>query len=282
MKIVKFLGGLGNQMFQYAFYLSLSNKQSNVKADVSDFETYELHNGLELEKVFNIKLNKASLFSIKIFNPFYRTWIFRKLRRILNLKKAYFTEKTPFFFDSEALNSSKSKMYWGYWQHLGYFEQISEQIKQDFSFKSPLKNENLAISNLITTTESVSIHVRRGDYVGHSLLGGICDSNFYENAIQIIKHQVSAPTFFVFSNDINWCKENIKVKNVHYISWNQNENSYIDMQLMSMCKHNIIANSSFSWWGAWLNPNKHKIVVSPKRWTNDSKDTLALDEWIKC
>jgi len=282
MKIVKFLGGLGNQMFQYAFYLSLSNKHNKVKADISGFENYELHNGLELENIFNIKLDKASTFSIKIFDPTYSTWIYRKLRRILNLKKAYLKEQNPFLFDNGVLNDSKNRMYWGYWQNVGYFEHINDKIRHSFIFKNPLENENLNISKLIIESESVSIHIRRGDYIGHDLLGGICDLNYYKEAISLIKSHVLNPTFFIFSNDIEWCKENLKIIEAYYISWNRNKESYIDMQLMSICKHNIIANSSFSWWGAWLNPNKSKIVIAPKKWINDSDDTLALNEWIKC
>lgn len=282
MKIVKFLGGLGNQMFQYAFYLSLAKRYSNIKADVSGFDDYLLHNGLELENIFNIKLDKANPLIVKIFNPKYSAWKYRKLRRILNLKKAFYNEKKFFIFDEEALINSKSRMYWGYWQNENYFKHITEEVRSSFIFKYPLESENLKISKLILNSESVSIHVRRGDYVGHSLLGGICDLNYYNEAISIIQKRTINPLFFIFSNDIDWCKTNLNLKNAHYISWNENEKSYIDMQLMSICKHNIIANSSFSWWGAWLNDNQDKIVISPKKWINSSSDSPAIEEWIKC
>ena len=282
MKVVKILGGLGNQMFQYAFYLSLANKFNNVKVDVSDFQDYELHNGLELESVFNIKLNKASGFIIQLLNPSYRTWFYRKLRRILNLKNTLVVEQHFFSFDKDILNDPKSRIYWGYWQSSQYFEHIADQIRECFKFKKLLTGKNKSTMDMITALESVSIHIRRGDYIGHDLLGGICDLDYYKEAISTIKARVSNPTFFIFSNDIEWCEENLNIEDAHYISWNKNNDSYIDMQLMSRCKHNIIANSSFSWWGAWLNANENKIVVSPKKWTNNSDHTLALKEWIKC
>ncbi|TCD12754.1 alpha-1,2-fucosyltransferase [Pedobacter frigidisoli] len=284
MKIVKILGGLGNQMFQYAFYLSMSNKFKNVKVDVNSFENYGLHNGFELEKIFDLKVNKASMLLVKIFDPSYNKWKYRKLRRIFGAKNAMLDEQNEFVFDQEILNNSKNFMYRGYWQNENYFIGISDKIKTAFTFKKPLKDENLSISEVIKNTNSVSLHVRRGDYVGHSLLGGICDLDYYKKAVNLVEETTANPTFFVFSNDIEWCKSHLKINNAHYISWNKNEESYIDMQLMSICKHNIIANSSFSWWGAWLNKNPNKIVIAPKSWTNDSNyddREVCPKNWIK-
>jgi hypothetical protein len=284
MKIVKILGGLGNQMFQYAFYLSMANRFKHVKADINHFESYDLHNGFEIEKVFGVKVNKASSFLVKIFDKENSEWKYRKLRRIIGAKNAVLDEKKEFVFDKDILNNSKNLMYRGYWQNEKYFIEISDKIRSAFTFQKPLTAENLKISNLIQNTESVSLHIRRGDYVGHSLLGGICDLNYYKNAISLINGKVAKPTFFVFSNDIGWCKQNLKIEAANYISWNQGSDSYRDMQLMSLCKHNVIANSSFSWWGAWLNNNQSKIVIAPKSWTNDPNydDTdVCPHHWIK-
>ncbi|WP_343530707.1 alpha-1,2-fucosyltransferase [Pedobacter sp.] len=282
MKVVKILGGLGNQMFQYAFYLALANKYNNVKIDISDFRNYELHNGLELENVFDIKLQKASRFITELLDPSYRAWGYRKLRRILNLKNTLVVEQNFFSFDKHILNDPKSRIYWGYWQNTQYFEHVANKIRKCFMFKKPLTGKNQQIAEIISSCESVSIHIRRGDYIGHDLLGGICDLDYYKQAISVIENRVITPNFFIFSNDIEWCEENLNIKDAHYISWNKNNDSYIDMQLMSLCKHNIIANSSFSWWGGWLNSNENKIIISPKKWTNNSVNTLALEEWIKC
>jgi hypothetical protein len=284
MKIVKILGGLGNQMFQYAFYLSLANRFKQVKADISRFESYSLHNGFELEKVFDIEVKKASSFFIKIFDQTNNTWKYRKLRRITGAKNAICDEKKEFVFEKDLFNNAKNLMYNGYWQNEKYFIEISDKIRSAFTFRKPLGAQNLKISNLIQNTESVSLHVRRGDYVGHILLGDICDLSYYENAISLINSKVTKPIFFVFSNDIEWCKQNLKIEPSNYISWNQGSDSYIDMQLMSLCKHNIIANSSFSWWAAWLNNNQNKIVIAPKSWTNDPNyddSDICPESWIK-
>jgi len=284
MKIVKFLGGLGNQMFQYAFYLSLKNNFKHVKADIIGFENYELHNGMELEEVFNIQLDRASEFYIKLYDPNYRKWIFRKLRRVLGLKDAYFEELKPFVFDESIYLDTNDRLYWGYWQNEKYFLNIEDKIRSSFKFQKPLTGQNEAIVKLIAASESISIHVRRGDYVGHSLLGGICERDYYENAIALIKESVLNPVFFVFSNDIAWCKDNLNVGNAKYIAWNQAKESYKDMQLMSLCKHNIIANSSFSWWAAWLNINKGKRVIAPAKWVNEpgyDDSDVCPKNWIK-
>jgi hypothetical protein len=284
MKIVKFLGGLGNQMFQYAFYKALSAKYPNVKAHILGFDNYELHNGFELEKVFNIEVNKAKPFIIKLFDPSFNKWLHRKLRRILFLKKAPFIEKREFCFNNEALEQKGNQLYWGYWQTEKYFESISEELKKDFEFINKLDDRNLAVMHMILNCNSVSIHIRRGDYINHTLLGGICDLNYYKRAIQLIEEKISEPVFFIFSNDIHWCKRELNLPNAIFVSWNTDKLSYIDMHLMSNCKHNIIANSSFSWWAAWLNKNNEKTVIAPKKWTNDPKHTdieILPKQWIK-
>lgn len=284
MKIVRVLGGLGNQMFQYAFYLALNKRFKNVKLDVSAFENYGLHNGLELENVFNLTLNKASEFCIKLYDPACRTWGYRKLRRILQLKGAYYEEKEEFSFDQDIFSDPSSYLFWGYWQNENYFKDIECEIKKVFSFNHVLDKQNQDLLKKIAQIESVSIHIRRGDYIGHDLLGGICTPVYYQNAINLIKQKVSNPVFFIFSNEIDWCKDNLDIADATYIYGNTGHESYKDMLLMSACKHNIIANSSFSWWGAWLNANAKKIIIAPKKWTNNSKQTdygICPNNWIK-
>ncbi|WP_165784704.1 alpha-1,2-fucosyltransferase [Solitalea longa] len=285
---MKFLGGLGNQMFQYAFYKSLSECYSNVKADLSDFHSYDLHYGFELDKVFYIQLKKASNFESKLLDKHgsNNNWYYRKLRRISGLKKAYYHEKTEFNFDPQIYSEGDKSVryFWGYWQCEKYFETIKDSLVSDFTFTKPLDDENKAILQEIESCNSVSIHIRRGDYVNHPLLGNITTLEYYQTAISIIKTTIENPVFFVFSNDIEWCKETLKEDGFKFINNNTNAQSYVDMQLMSRCKHNIIANSSFSWWAAWLNQNPNKIIISPKKWTNNPEYTyhgLILDSWIK-
>jgi hypothetical protein len=283
MKIVRFLGGLGNQMFQYAFYKALEKKGFSVYADLSFFKNYTLHNGYELNRIFDIRVNNAPRLYIELLRPNQQKWIYKKFKRILLLKKSYREEIIDFNFDSSFLNRIGSHYYWGYWQNEKYFKEIKEDLHKDFEFKTPLKDKNLEISKLINFTQSVSIHVRRGDYVNHPVHGNICDKDYYISAIKLINQKISDLVYFIFSDDIKWCHENLNIKNAYYIDWNIGSQSYIDMQLMSLCKNQIIANSTFSWWAAWLNKNKSKIVISPKIWLNNNLDAsdITLQEWYK-
>jgi len=237
MKIVKFLGGLGNQMFQYAFYKALLNKYKTVKADISGFKTYTLHNGLELNKIFGISLLEATSFDINLYNPYNRKWHIRKLRRVLGLKNAYYEEKTPFCFDKTIFEDKTSKLYWGYWQNQDYFISIEDQIRKDFKFILPLDSKNAQLLKEIQASASISIHIRRGDYLKEELLGGLCTLDYYRKAIELICNRVIDPIFFVFSDDMEWCIENLNITHkTIFVKGNVGANSYVDMQLMSNCK----------------------------------------------
>lgn len=283
MKVVKFIGGLGNQMFQYAFYLSLKKKFSNVKADLIFFEDYELHYGFELERVFGIRLNLVNPWLAKIVNRKKNGWGIRKLRSILRLKKSFLQDRNEFHFTPEVYAPTSLTYYDGYWQNEDYFCDIADTIRQHFNFKQPLQGKNEEIAKTINTCNSVGVHVRRGDYVNHPVHGNICDKNYYTKAVELIEKNIPNPTYFIFSNDINWCMEHLGIRNAHYINWNTDYNSYIDMQLMSLCKNQIIANSSFSWWAAWLNKNEDKIVVAPSKWLKDNPkaSNIILSQWHK-
>ena len=158
----------------------------------------------------------------------------------------------------------------GYWQSEKYFVERSETIRSDFTFRIPLDVCNRELVATLDRANTVSLHIRRGDYANNSktkATHGLCSLDYYQAAVNYVAERVESPRFFVFSDDIAWAKENLKIKfPCQYIGHNQGTNSYIDMQLMSLCKHHIIANSSFSWWGAWLNPNVSKIVIAPSRW----------------
>lgn len=266
MKIVRILGGLGNQMFQYAFYKALQNQNKRVLADVSLFNDYKAHNGFELEDIFDLKVNKASQFTIDLYYTPNRKWYLRKLRRLLNLKNTYQEEANEFAFDKTYLSDLKPYLYFGYWQNEGYFKNID--LSKDFVFKNPLSAKNQQILEQIKECTSISIHVRRGDYLNHPQLGNLCNLDYYSAAIKLMQSKFEQATFFIFSNDIVWCKEHLQIENAIYIDWNNGRDSYIDMQLMSHCYHHIIANSSFSWWAAWLNTNPDKIVIAPRKWVN--------------
>jgi hypothetical protein len=283
LKIVRFLGGLGNQMFQYAFYRALAQTFRDVKADVTGYKNYPLHNGLELENIFDISLNKAAPFYVKLYDTANRDWYLRKMRRMLGLKQAYKEEQKPFQFDAKIFSYAGPALYWGYWQNEDYFTSIEQQIRKAFRFKKPLDQRNTVLLTSIQKSSSVSIHIRRGDYLKDPILGGLCTIDYYQAAIALIGSKVNNPDFFIFSDDMDWCRTNITTTYpTTFISGNEGANSYIDMQLMSNCKHNIIANSSFSWWAAWLNNNPGKMVIGPKKWINsDEPNQLLPAAWIK-
>lgn len=277
MKIVKFLGGLGNQMFQYAFYLALIKRGYNVKADLVDFEHYDLHNGFELEDIFNLKLQKATDFERNLYLPNNRKWIWRKLRRLVGTRNVYWEENPKFQFNPQTLEDKRPRYYWGYWQHKGYLDLVEEELRQHLKFPPFDDQKNQIQESLIVNhPNAVAVHVRHGDYIGHPNFGGICTEDYYLQSIAYMMEKIDNPLFIFFSNDIEWCRQHFGDINAHFVGWNTGRDSFKDMQLMSLCKHFIIANSSFSWWGSWLSIHPSKIVVSPKKWGNKLENTMGL------
>lgn len=268
MKIVKFLGGLGNQMFQYAFYQGLRQTFGNVKADITGFENYGLHQGFELQEVFGIKLRPASKFEIQLYTPENRAWVWRKLRRLYRAKDAYHEENPLFGYDQSIYHDKRNRYYWGYWQNIQYVTRVADTLRTDFSFPVFTDERDQHLAGLVASNMSVAVHVRRGDYLTDPYLGGICTDDYYRRAIDYIKQRITAPLFVFFSNDIHWCRENFQCLDAVFVDWNTGKNSFRDMQLMSLCQHYIIANSSFSWWGAWLNQSPSKMAISPASWIN--------------
>ena len=262
-------GGLGNQMFQYAFYLSMKSKGASCVLDTSLFDVVTMHQGFELERVFGITDPTAS-----------RSWIHRNTVRILykyKPKSLVFADK-PFVYCQDALES-KRKYYTGCWIHPLYFMSIEEEVRGAFSFVG-ISEKNKEFADELSNIESVSLHIRRGDYL-NSPIYDVCKEDYHKNAIARILEGVDNPQFIVFSDDVQWCNDYMRRFNVNYrmVDWNNGKDSYQDMYLMSKCKHNIIANSTFSWWGAWLNANPDKIVVSPSKWTTESEMNYSIKNW---
>lgn len=292
MKIVKIDGGLGNQMFQYAFACKLRHlyPSETILIDPHNF-VGQSDRHYELKYIFDVDIPVANYMQISRFTfPFsYNTkWggrIHAHLGKHFN-RNIYYEKRPDFFnFSSEPLSISGSCYYVGVWFNEGYFEGIKDEIKIVFTFKRPLSISSQETRKLIENSNSVSIHVRRGDYLLFDAYKGICDKEYYSSAIDYIKKRISNPHFFVFSNDIEWCKENLAdlMDSYNFVTNKDPQNNYVDMQLMSCCKHNIIAHSSFSWWSAWLNANPDKIVIAPLRWVNspDIKDSRPqLKDWV--
>lgn len=267
-------------MFQYALYKKLKNIGGKTYGDLSYFNK---NNCYKLERIFNIEINtNYNLVLKKIFendNLFFK--IFRKVLKSILVKNVI--QQNDVEFKENILNYN---YFDGYWQSEIFFQDIKEEISLEFKFPPITKDKNLYIKNEIEKVESISIHVRRGDYIGSEILDGLAPLEYYERALRYIKLKIENPVFFIFSDDIEWCKENLKIDfPTYYIDWNNGEESFRDMQLMSLCKHNIIPNSSFSWWGAWLNNNPSKIVIAPEIWFRKEsgykyKD-IVPETWIK-
>lgn len=281
MRIVQIIGGLGNQMFQYAFYKALRYySKEEVKIDISEFKGYKLHNGFELENLFfiekNILASEEEIKKLKDTRP-----LFKVRKKLKILKKSHYIENHFFKFRNEIFLLN-NKYFQGYWQNENYFKMIENIIRKDFRFKKELNKKSLKILKRIKEENSISIHIRRGDYLKYPQYQGVCTLEYYNKAINYIKNKIENPKFYIFSNDLEWCKEQFS-ENYIFINFNKGEDSWMDMYLMSECKHNIIANSSFSWWGAWLNQNIKKIVITPNEWTKnseDSKEIISL-KWTK-
>lgn len=278
MRLIKMTGGLGNQMFIYAFYMDMKRRFPKTYIDLSDMVHYNAHNGYELNKVFNIVsdefcinqgLKKAMEFC------FFKTIIERKQNlQTLEVYRRSFCWPLIYFK--------------GFYQSERYFSDIIPDIRKTFQFdvqKANLQTRSLA--NTITDdSHAVAIHVRRGDYLYPKFLksvGGVCSLEYYTRAIHRMQDIDAKAHFYVFSDDTEWCKMHLPVNNhTVYVDWNKGKDSWQDMMLMSMCKNNIICNSTFSWWGAWLNSNKNKIVLTPDRWSlvNDTP-YINCTNWIE-
>lgn len=276
INVVSIAGGLGNQMFQYAFHLALKNKEPKIK-NYFFIAKYNTHNGYELKNVFGI----GNSLLLNLFSGV--------VKKILNIRGHKIQDTDIGTYDHAKMNQKVSTYYSGFWQSEKYFYECSTDIRKKFSFKKDkISIRNIELVNSIKMKKNtISVHIRRGDYLSepgaNKLLGGLCNLEYYENAIKYMNNKIENPLFLVFSDDITWSKKNLSfIKNVIYVDWNIKNNSWQDMYLMSMCKHNIIANSSFSWWGAWLNNNSEKIIIAPKKWFNtlDAND-ITPTSWIR-
>ena len=295
MIIVNINGGLGNQMFQYALgkALSITNK-TELKLYVKEVVDKNDHNGLELANVFNITSGVVTDTERRLVLGARYTHKFIKLLRSKKLNflrgKHYIVEQS-FNYDKNIKNMTENVFLRGFWQSEKYFLDYREEILKEFSFKNKFSDENLKITKKIQEKSSVAIHVRRGDYIsnpGASKTFVSLDVQYYQKAIEKLDIDIPHALLVFFSDDISWVKKNIinrLLSNYEYIivDNNKGDESYNDMRLMSLCDHNIIANSSFSWWGAWLNQNPRKQIIAPKKWflIDKNTDDLYPNNWIK-
>ncbi|MDQ6812792.1 MAG: alpha-1,2-fucosyltransferase [Bacteroidota bacterium] len=281
MIITKITSGLGNQLFQYAAAKSLSLKHNtSLFFDLSYYDTtyetdtprsFKLHH-------FNIDYKNLDTSPLVYFSK--ATKLFRN-----RSCKPFFSrvKEKHFHYDDQVVHATGACITLeGFWQSEKYFAQHTEAIRNELTFKS-VANSELAIykQQMLNTQNPISIHIRRGDYVSHpefSKSFGFVGLEYYDRAVAYVKSKVQNPAFFVFTDDKDWVKScfHLTDKNV-FVETNGEDSDVTELQLMSLCTHHIIANSSFSWWGAWLNNSKSKIVIAPASWYKNKTDWNTKD-----
>lgn len=295
MVIVRLNGGLGNQMFQYAAGLRLATEwQVPLKLDLRFYETNQ--SGCEYRNYgldcFNINADIATPSEIGAFKTA------SQKRPLFAFFRHPFIKSTPgkgftflreeYFHFNPAVLTAKPPVYLdGYWQSEKYFKDCESGVRKAFLYNKPLDNRYADIGKKISSSNSVSVHIRRGDYMSSKRVAdvhGLCPLEYYNKAIEKIAGLINQPEFFIFSDDIKWAKNNLTSSFfLHFIKGDKTK-PCDDLNLMSQCKNHIIANSSFSWWGAWLSKYKNKIVIAPFKWFLDPRKNtsdLIPNTWIR-
>ena len=257
--VVKFAGGLGNQMFQFAFGEYL--KSQGISVYYSTIWNFVNNKELSLLK-FKLRVRKLNLVSSIIFHFLNK----------FNFCRMTVKEKIP--YSVQDISMSKFRYYEGCWQNIFYLDR--NYLIDCFRYKISNPSVNNLMSSL--SANSVGIHVRRGDYVNNSVHETI-GLKYFLDAHRFIKSKVKDPNFFIISDDINWCKENLNFDNFTFIDFTNNE--FEDFEILKNCQHKIISNSTFSWWAAFLGERKGSITICPKKWTNKIESiSLQLPNWI--
>lgn len=290
MVIIKIMGGLGNQLFQYALAEKMKSLGYEVKLDISYFsESIEGDTRricyADLFPQLNVKYASYKEI-IRCKEQSLPKRIKRKICRAGS--SVYMEENCGFQQDIFQYKKRDDNYLIGYWQSEKYFKDIKETIQESFSLDFLLLSDrNAELKNYLEEEESVAVHIRGGDYLkkeNNKIWGGICDKEYYRKSIDYMQEYLRNPVFYVFTNDMDHSEQILELERIPHIfvDWNSEEEGYIDLYLMSLCKHQIIANSSFSWWGAWLNKNNEKIVLVPDRWRNDENDEdIYCSGWLK-
>ncbi|GMQ89023.1 MAG: alpha-1,2-fucosyltransferase [Gammaproteobacteria bacterium] len=294
MIIVNLIGGLGNQMFQYACGCALGRDSgATVKVARDMVDRYTRNNRPELSQVFS---TSAAVAGFRDMEDILGSWRARpKVRRWLGhdvlklLRGRQFIMEQEFQYNSELRDLLGCDLYLqGYWQSERYFEKHADALRKEFSFKNAPTGRNAELARQIRQDVSVGLHIRRGDYANCPktlAYHGLCEPEYYFRAIEFMHEHVPKFRLFAFSDDPQWVAGTLKPRypEMVVVDHNQGDQSHNDMLLMSLCDHHIIANSSFSWWGAWLNPDPNKIVIAPRKWFANGPDTADLipENWVR-
>lgn len=278
MIVIKLMGGLGNQMFQYALGRALALRlNTKLKFETSGFEDDFYKREYKLD-CFNLRANFIESEKLERLLKAPANLPSKMIRRVFNVKSYSQINEKGFNFNTTISEVPCNAYLIGYWQSEKYFIKYKNTLMNDFVFKQVLEGRNIETARVIENRNSVSIHFRRLHGISKT---GNTDSNainfhgaspmeYYNRAISLIIEKIEHPHFFVFSDDPKFAQEHLKLNHpITFITNNDDEHCYNDMRLMSLCKHHIIANSSFSWWGAWLAENPDKIVIAPREWFKD-------------
>lgn len=280
MVITQLAGGIGNQMFQYAAGHALAARlRSKFKIDTSRYE-WDKYRKLEIQNL-KITASKANTIERLAYSAPTKFPINRLPAYLYPV--TYFKENST-AFDTRSKSLSGNIYMVGTWHSYKYFESVTDSIRKEFRFRSRFSKPGQNIVREINKSNAVSIHVRRGDYVTSakfSKVHPVQPISYYQQSIRLVEQRVKNPKYFIFSDDIGWCRDNLDIDNAVFVS-EQTKSGIEDLELMTHCQHAIIANSSFSWWGAWLITNQRKFVIAPKKWFADrsivTKD-IYLPEW---
>ena len=274
MIIIKVHGGLGNQMFQGALAMALAKHyKTEVLLDTTSFSDKPAHQGFELTKLFRFNVLIASSKQVKELLGWKQSTLGYN---IVSRKSCAFLRGTNFYkerqipTDKEVFSLRPPCYLDGNWQNEKYFLSVKSAVRNAYQFRSELAGENCATLALIKSKTAVSVHIRRGEYVSAESYHGLCAPDYYARAMRYIEKTVKTPFYLVFSDDIEWARNNLPTNHEQvFVSHNRGAASFNDMRLMASCAHHIVANSSFSWWAAWLNQSSEKIVIAPVPWYRD-------------
>jgi hypothetical protein len=292
MIIAKLTGGIGNQMFQYAAGKRLAiRNNSELKLDITHYDNKVWPNGLPYRSmdlpIFNIDLKFADKKEIARFKNTSPSLVDRVKKKVINFFDPHLEVIEPHFHFYPPLLDLKGNIYIdGYWQCEKYFKDIEDVIRKEFSIKTTLGSEGKALLDKIRSVNSVCLNVRRQEFASNRYINQFVGESYINKAVDLIARKVTDPHFFVFSDDLSWCKENIKLDHkTTFVEEHLYGEQFRDcLYFMTQCKHNIIPNSTFGWWGAWLNENVQKIVIAPDNWLNDptrnTKDVIP-ESWIR-
>jgi len=295
MIIVTLTGGLGNQLFQYAVAKKLALKigttlklfKNNISNETGRSYKLSYYN---INEVFATEQEVENLIG-DYYSSSLRAKLYKKIDQYRpKHKRKYFQEEEYYVYEPELMKINSTVLLEGFWQNYRYFENLPLQIYNAVNLKDEYKDSFLNFLNDIEEDDcSVSIHIRRADYVSDPYnysFFGVIPLEYYNRAIDYIKNKIKAANFYIFSDDLNWARENLKIDApITFVEINGGTKDFAELEAMSKCRHNIIANSSFSWWGAFLNKNPDRIVIVPKQWVADNdmnkKIEIQMPSWIR-